>query len=155
MFTVQFYNNLSERSKVGKTLTATVSLQGQQKEDDVMDQKSPSLIFNVSSYPDGNYAYIAEFNRYYFINNRKWIYNGFLQIDFERDILESKKDNIKACTGYILRQENNGNLYLPDNEWPVVNDTLQYMKKLTNGNSFNTTYKIITISSSATESQPN
>lgn len=151
MFTVQFYTNHSERSKVGKTLTSTTALQGNQKDMDVLDQENPVLVFTAN--PDGNYAFIQEFNRYYFIKKREWLYNGLLQITFDKDILQSKAEEIKKCSGYISRQENKGNLYLPDSEWPVINDTLQYTKKLTNGKSFNTTYKIITISSSATKQE--
>lgn len=151
MFTVQFYTNHSERSKVGKTLTSTTALQGSQKDMDVLDQSKPVLVFTTN--PEGNYAFIQELNRYYFIANREWLYNGLIQITFEKDILESKKEEIKRCSGYVTRQENKGNLYLPDDKWPVVNDTLQYTKKLTNGKSFNTTYRIITISSSATKQQ--
>ena len=109
MFTVQFYTNHSERSKVGKNLTSTTTLQGNQKDMDVLDQSKPVLVFTTN--PEGNYAFIQELNRYYFIANREWLYNGLVQITFEKDILESKKEEIVALARRIRSLNEKGISY--------------------------------------------
>jgi len=63
--------------------------------------------------------YIAEFERYYFIddivsvNNNKWEVSGHV------DVLETYKTGILANSAVIRRQTNIFNTYLNDPEWKV------------------------------------
>lgn len=67
---------------------------------------------------DYNYAYIAEFDRYYFINN--WNYNlGLWDCEMSVDPLASFKTAIGSHNTYILRSSSNYDRYLPDNTYPI------------------------------------
>ena len=57
-----------------------------------------------------NYGYIADFKRYYFINNVVIEPNGIYRLELNVDVLESFKDDILNCYGYI-KQSNNINGY--------------------------------------------
>lgn len=67
---------------------------------------------DVTSY---NYLYIPDWNRYYFINNITSVRNGLWEISASIDVLHTYRNGIRGLKGVILRQENDYNVYLPDN----------------------------------------
>lgn len=85
--------------------------------------KSPSSIINprfeLNQYLDVNYCYVAEFNRYYFINeiryeNSLWVYSCNV------DVLASFKTEIGASSKYVLRSASQRDEYLIDNSSPMI-----------------------------------
>lgn len=76
-------------------------------------------ITSGSSLVSYNYAYIAEFNRYYFINDITWN-SGFWELSLTCDVLATYKSDIGDTTMYLLRSANNSNGYLVDNMWEVT-----------------------------------
>ena len=65
-----------------------------------------------------NYAYVSEWNRYYFIAD--WEYNlGLWNLKLSVDVLASWQSDIGGMTTYILRSASNYDRYLPDNTYPV------------------------------------
>ena len=66
-----------------------------------------------------NYAYIEEFNRYYFVTNVTSTYNGLWEIELHVDVLMSFKEGILNLNALVLRQENDYNLYLEDDDIPM------------------------------------
>lgn len=80
---------------------------------------NPVLKFNfpITNAPSSNYAYIAYFNRYYFI--RDWTYSERLwHATLEVDVLASWKASIGASSCYVLRSASAYNGAIMDNMYP-------------------------------------
>lgn len=70
-----------------------------------------------------NYAYIPEFNRYYFITGFSNVVNGIVDVSMHVDVLMSFKDEFLKNNGYIDTSLNYGNFYLNDPNTPVQQNT--------------------------------
>ena len=65
------------------------------------------------------YAYIADFNRYYFVSDWKWSF-PFWEATLAVDVLASYRTEIGNCTEYVLRCDN-----VVTGGWdPLITDTL-------------------------------
>ena len=114
MFNIYLYQNLSENNRMNKNLNPPVTFTGDLK--DSTSITDPTIIIEspiniVCLY---NYAYIPEFNRYYFINDIVSYSNNLTQIILHVDVLMSFRDYIKTNMATTKRQENDWNLYLND-----------------------------------------
>lgn len=63
---------------------------------------------------DVNYLYVEEFRRYYYITNIISTNHTLWEIHAHVDVLMSYKDQIRAQTAIVARQESQYNLYLDD-----------------------------------------
>ena len=71
---------------------------------------------------ESNYCYISEFNRFYYITDKRP--NGnIIEIDLKCDALESAKSDILNSTQILSRSEKFKNRYIPDNMLPIHTDT--------------------------------
>lgn len=75
----------------------------------VIEATSPGFHAN-----DVNYLYVPEFRRYYYITNIVSPNNTLWEVHCHVDVLMSYKDQIKAQTAIVARQETQYNLYLDD-----------------------------------------
>lgn len=75
-------------------------------------------IDNLSGY---NYAYIADFGRYYFVKDIKAVRNGLWEFSLSVDVLMSYAAGILALPAVIRRNENLFNLYLNDSNYMTLN----------------------------------
>lgn len=113
---VTLYNSASPVEKIGKTLTAGGSYFCTLK--DTTSVLNPVLIIRTSdAVYNYNYLYIAEFQRYYFINDIKSVNNNVWEISAHVDVLETYKTAILANDAVIKRQSLKYNTYLNDPEW--------------------------------------
>ena len=113
------YNNQSENTYVNKTLVVAHELNGTLRNEcsvinPTIEVELPSIID-----PIFNYAYIEEFNRYYFIDNIVSVRNGLWRLYMSVDVLMSFKNLFLGLEGMIGRNENNFNPYLIDNLLPI------------------------------------
>lgn len=81
---------------------------------------NPVLVIEYNKLPDFNYVYIPMFNRYYYINEIISVRNNIWELHLSVDVLMSFKDTIKTQMGNVIRQENIGNNFMPDNQIPVT-----------------------------------
>ena len=114
---VHFFVNESERNTIGKVLKNELTVSGTLKKE--CSVLRPSILFSGINPASYNYAYIPEFNRYYFIGNPVSVRENLWEIPFTVDVLESWKIQIKQQEAIIERQENKYNLYLNDPDWKV------------------------------------
>lgn len=63
-----------------------------------------------------NYAYIEEFQRYYFVENIVELPANILEVTMHVDVLQTYVSDINGITTLILRQENIYNPYFVDEE---------------------------------------
>lgn len=118
-FTVKLCHNSSPVEKIGKNIDSGLDITGCVLKDETSILKPTIRILTNSDIHTYNYMYIAEFERYYFIddivsvNNNKWEVSGHV------DVLETYKNGILGNTAVIRRQTNIFNTYLNDPEWKV------------------------------------
>lgn len=81
--------------------------------------------------PIWNYAHIQAFDRYYFINNWRWL-NGVWECDMVCDVLASFKTEIGNLTEYVLRSSYVSNGQIVDLQYPTTAETRVNASMLTN-----------------------
>ena len=110
---ITIYNNSSDKRVIGKSIAQVAS-----KPYVLLDDCSiisPSVILSYdSTVLTANYAYIAEFNRYYFIDNITVLSAERLLLEMSIDVLETYKTQIKTLTCIVKRNTNVFNKYLDD-----------------------------------------
>ena len=126
---VKLCHNSSPVEKIGKTLDAGSSYDCVLKADTSV--LTPTIILcdtgvNLKGY---NYMYIADFGRYYFIDDIVTKNNDVWEVSGHVDVLETYKSQILANTAVIKRQEKQYNLYLDDPEFHTYNyEQIQTLK---------------------------
>lgn len=108
------YQNISEYNAVNKTINELTTLTGTLREESsIID---PIItISDIDSYVGSmNYAYIPEFNRYYFITNIETIRNKLWRVSFHVDVLYTYREQIKSNSAIIERNETQYDLKLND-----------------------------------------
>lgn len=76
---------------------------------------NPVLTIQLSSFPASvNFAYVKEFNRFYFVTNIICEINGLFTFEMQVDPLMTWRLALQQKTAVIERQENEYNLYLQD-----------------------------------------
>ena len=111
---IVLYSNASEINAVDKNLTELTTLTGTLREQSsIIDP-----IITISDIDDYigsmNYAYIPEFNRYYFITNIESVRNNLWKVSFHVDVLFTYRDAIRTNSAIIERNENEYDLKLND-----------------------------------------
>lgn len=87
---LKIYNNNSNTNVLNKNITLVNTLEFNLKIDNSILQ--PVLI--LKNYSTGNYCYIKEFNRYYYITDIKLLTGGLYQLQLDIDVLMTYKDVI-------------------------------------------------------------
>ena len=129
---VVFYNNSSGNEHVTKRLRQVASFDVNLK--DSCSVQNPVLLLS-GAYLNANYCYIADFGRYYYINNATQVRRGLWQYDLKCDVLMSFAKEIKANKAILKRtsQDDFANLYLPDERRMVSSETFTLCKFFPNG----------------------
>lgn len=122
---IKLYQTASEPTMVKKTLVEKATVTGYFKQ--VQDITAPviDLAFNdrdtFNLYFNSNYAYIALFNRYYFISRKEVGMNNILSIYMDEDVLMSFKNEIYNLVPLVTRQATDYNIeYSDDMLVPLV-----------------------------------
>lgn len=135
---VKFYNNISQKNVLNKSITliseSSCDFTGE------MSIDSPYLFLEYSEeLLTANYAYIDLFKRYYFFADAIKIENGFMKIQLVTDVLMSFKTDILNADITALRSFNKPNYYLSDNKCLFSNQTniqtFRFPKNFITGNS--------------------
>lgn len=111
---IVLYVNASKINSVDKNLTKLTTLTGTLREQSsIID---PIItISDIDNYIGSmNYAYIPEFNRYYFITNVESVQKNLWKVSFHVDVLFTYRDAIRANSAIIERNENEYDLKLND-----------------------------------------
>lgn len=82
---------------------------------DKTDIVTPVVILYSETLILSNYAYIPEFNRYYFVDKIELFPNSIYNVTLRCDVLESFKAEILASSGFINQQTKNVNKYYNSN----------------------------------------
>lgn len=125
---IRLYNNSSPKKKLHKDLSLVDTLTGSLKER--CDLINPSIMIEGSTVPSGNYAYIPEFGRYYYITKVTSERATLWRLDMHVDVYMSYETAIRQNTPIYERSQYLFNMYLPDNEMPIEDDTFTVTKKI-------------------------
>lgn len=126
-FLLELYQNSAEPNRLDKTnyLTSVGTLSGTLKDETSM--VTPEIIIESSNVPNFNYAYIAKFNRYYFVTEITSVRNNLWRVKLSCDALMSYKNKIELLTPLVERQENEYDNLLFDPLVPIDSDnTYEY-----------------------------
>lgn len=108
---VQFYIH-NKRNNSLKLPTDAVTISCVLK--DNCSVTSPVLELKTDAYPAYNYAYIADFNRYYYVNDWTY-YRGIWSCNLSVDVLTSWRGNILGTTAFVEYSTSNYSIDYTDN----------------------------------------
>lgn len=115
-FNIILYKTIDPSNKLDKSLTNAITLTGTLR--DGCSVISPKITIesstNISQY---NYAYIEEFNRYYFITGIDVVRNNLWSLSMKIDVLMSYNASIKQLDVIVNRSASNWNALLTDPEF--------------------------------------
>ena len=112
---IKLYYTNSPNNKIGKHLDAEVTFSGSLR--DTSKMLNPEVMIETNSLNGFNYAYIPQFNRYYFIKEIESYRTGLWVVKMEVDVLESYKASILNLDCIIEATEDYmANDYLSDSE---------------------------------------
>lgn len=113
---IVLYVNNSEQNKINKSLSNPATFSGVLKEETSII--TPVILMEVDNPYNYNYAFIPEFNRYYFISNITSVNNKMWRISLKVDVLESFKNEIMASSAILSDTEIVGSdKYMSGNVW--------------------------------------
>lgn len=78
------------------------------------DRTKPVVVLMSETMIDFNYAYIPDFNRYYFVESIEVTPNKIYNISLRCDVLESFKNDILASSGFVNQQTTPNKYYNSD-----------------------------------------
>jgi len=125
---ILLYNNLSPDIQIHKNITPVATLTGALRgESNIVN---PTIRIEAADLPACNYAYIPEFNRYYFARDIRVIRNRIFDISLQSDVLMSF--DLSAITGVVI-ESNGGNNYLSARNWVRMVKTKTDILPFSNG----------------------
>lgn len=104
MIKLVLYNTSSANNTINKVLTDATEYEIEIKRPDNINHIA--ILLHSDDFIDFNYAYIDRFKRYYFIEKIEIRQNKMYELYLRCDVLETFKDEILQCEGYIFQQEN-------------------------------------------------
>lgn len=78
------------------------------------DRTKPVVVLMSETMIDFNYAYIPDFNRYYFVESIEITPNKIYNISLRCDVLESFKNDILESSGFVNQQTTPNKYYNSD-----------------------------------------
>lgn len=111
---IKLYKISNISKKINKTLpdTPTLSLDGNLKAD--CDFLDPVIEIENNGVPDANYAYIAAFSRYYFVEPPVNIGAKMWRLKMHVDVLYTYSSGIMSAPCIVAKSSSKYNLYLND-----------------------------------------
>lgn len=100
------YVNHSEKNQLGKLLDSGLTLLGSLKDETSII--NPVILIQADNVSGYNYAYIKEFDRYYFIDDIVSVRTGLWKIKLSVDVLESFQTEIKNLSVILKNTEITG-----------------------------------------------
>lgn len=121
-FDINLYKNSAEPNKVDKTaeLSTVGTISGVLRQE--CSLINPEIIIQYDKPPDFNYCYIANFGRYYYVENIVSMRQNLWRVRLRCDVLMTYKTQILNLTARIARQQYTYTYRQIDSEIPFTND---------------------------------
>ena len=134
-FTIQLGVCRDPKNKLNKTITdvasydCTVKRAGGTGAVGGINVMAPTVVLKAGDEVfTKNFAYIPNFNRYYFVSSIAVAPNGMYTLTLTEDVLMSWRDDIKNCEVMLSRSADFRNYYLVDERLPITQRTLVWNK---------------------------
>lgn len=101
---ILLYSTSSANNVINKVLTNEKEYEIKLK--DNTDTNTPVIRLNSADYITANYAYIDRFKKYYFIERIELYPNRIYEMFLRCDVLETYKEELLQCEGFISQQQN-------------------------------------------------
>lgn len=118
-FTVNFFNFSKRENSTYRPAGSGESFSCVLKEASSIANPSIIVDLGTSDNPTWNYAYIAEFNRYYYVTDWTWIQNRLWLATLSTDVLATFRDQIGNSDLYVLRSSAAYDGNVIDNYYPT------------------------------------
>ena len=138
-------NNSSPNNQINKSMALVADLTGSFK--DEVDIVNPVVRIERASAVGFNYVYIADFGRYYYVDEVKAYRNNVLELTLRCDPLQSFAQQILNHTAIIDKQEAQWNLYLNDDSLKMYQNPLYQFRLFDNAFFDDFEYVLITAGS--------
>lgn len=106
---ISLYNTNDSNIVIDKTLTNKIDYTIKLKDNTSII--NPTIILKTETLITSNYAYIPNFDRYYYIENIEVFPNDIYSITLKCDVLMSFKDDIKNSSAYVSQQTTTNKYY--------------------------------------------
>lgn len=140
-FNIDLQHNNSDTNLLNKNITTLATVTGVLK--DKTSILRPTIVFEGSLPTGCNYMHIAEFNRYYYVDDISCVNGSFFEISAHVDVLKTYANEIRACRAIVARQESNWNLYVDDGTFKTYQNDVMLLKKFDTG--FNTSEFVLAV----------
>lgn len=112
---LNLHNTPSEPHVINKELTTSLNLEGDFRSE--VSVLRPIIRIQHENPTSYNYAYIAEFHRYYYIDEIVSVRTNLWDLHLRVDVLMSHKAGIYQSTGVVVDSETNEDFYSPGSQW--------------------------------------
>ena len=109
---MKLYTTKTPNNEIGKVLENET--ENNIKFKSQADRTKPVVVLMSETMIDFNYAYIPDFNRYYFVENIEVTPNKIYNISLRCDVLESFKNDILESSGFVNQQTTPNKYYNSD-----------------------------------------
>lgn len=130
-FSIELMQNMSDENVVNKTVISLSTVTGEFRDETSI--LNPVIKIEGSIPTTCNYFYIAEFNRYYYINDIKSIRNNLFEISGHVDVLKTYASQLRECSGIVARQQVKWNMYIDDSVFKLYQNPRFRTEVFSNG----------------------
>lgn len=117
-FPIAFMYNNEPMNKITKNPEVKFTLTGDLKdESSIVD---PEILVEYENPITANYAYIAEFNRYYYIRDITCVRDHIWRIKMHCDVLKTFSEGILSSPCIVSKSSSRFNLYLNDSDYKCL-----------------------------------
>ena len=118
---ITLYNCSTEPNRLDKSsfLTSVLAVTNAAANTELGIEKPVLIIESTADLSNVNYAYIADFGRYYNVRQGSAPVNNMWRFDCDVDVLMTYKNEIGALKGVVSRNKDNYDMYLKDDRIPV------------------------------------
>ena len=143
-FSIIFYNNTSENNVLDKSITEAFTKTGSLRNETSILQPSIMIEGEASDFPPSvNYMYIADFGRYYYIEDVTTLRNNVIMVSGRVDVLMTYATQIRSCVAIIKRNAEDWNLYI--NDGSLMSYANDYVNSQNFPHGFDTNSLILTV----------
>lgn len=142
---IQFYKISNVSKKINKQLPSTppLTLDGFLKDgSNIMD---PIIQIEHSGVPDYNYAFIPEFNRFYFMKPATSVTNNVWEISLHVDVLYTYRQGILTAPCIVAKSSSKYNLYLNDANYKCYQNPHIFSERFPSGFNVENAHFIMTL----------
>lgn len=129
---ITFYNNSSDEKEVFKSLTQIGTTQECEIFGDCSIEEPGILVDLDNNLASCNYAYIQEFDRYYFCDSPVIMDGAFMLIRMNVDVLKTFWGSFKGSPCIAERSASNYDRMIPDSEHVLRADKSYEVRKFSN-----------------------